>query len=174
MGLQKDLGIDPVKPNPVQRTLQRVAATDRVTALIAKIISPLDRFAYKASKGRMTVGGSLGAVPVVVLATTGARSGLRRETPINVIPFEEDLALIGTNFGSGKTPAWAYNLFANPDASVAYRGKSLEVLARAATAAEGDIVFAAAERIYPGYANYRKKATNTIPVFILAGKGTNE
>jgi deazaflavin-dependent oxidoreductase (nitroreductase family) len=174
MGLQKDLGIESVKPNPVQRTLQRVAATDLGTTLIAKIISPLDGFAYKASKGRMTVGRSLGALPVVVLATTGARSGLRRETPINVIPFEEDVALIGTNFGSGKTPAWAHNLFATPDAAVAYRGESLDVVARAATAAESDIVFAAAERIYPGYANYRRNATNTIPVFILAGKGTNE
>ena len=172
MGLQKELGIAFAMPNAVQRALQRVAATGLGTALMSKVISSLDRLAYKASNGRFTIGRSLGAMPVVVLVTTGARSGLQRETPINVIPFEEDVALVGTNFGSGTTPAWAHNPFANPAASVAWRGMSVDVVARGATAIETEAVFAAADRIYPGYANYRRKATNTIPVFILAGKGT--
>ncbi|MCP4963789.1 MAG: nitroreductase family deazaflavin-dependent oxidoreductase [bacterium] len=172
MGLQKELGIAFAMPNAVQRTLQRVAATDLGTALMSKVISPLDRLAYRASKGRFTLGRSLGAMPVVVLATTGARSGLQRETPINVIPFEDDLALVGTNFGSGTTPSWAHNLFANPAASVALRGVSVDVVARAAIPTEVETVFAAADQIYPGYANYRRNATNTIPVFILVRSGS--
>ncbi len=171
MGLQADIGMEPITANVVQRFMQRVGATRLGTAVFSKVMSPLDRILHKASWGRLTAGRSFGALSVVLLTTTGARTGLERTTPINAIPIEGDLALVATNYGSGTTPGWAHNLLGNPGASITYENQIYGVVARAVTDDEYEAVFSAAIRIYPGYANYRRNATNEIHVFVLGGRG---
>lgn len=171
MGLQAEIGMEPITSNVAQRFMQKVGATRVGTAVLAKIMSPLDQVFHKITKGRMTVGRSFGALPVVLVTTTGARTGLERTTPINAIPIDGGLALVATNYGRGTTPAWAHNLRANPSASITYEILAHDVVARSATADEYEAVFAAAIRVYPGYAHYRRRATNEIPVFVLAGRG---
>lgn len=171
MGLQTDIGYEQVGSNLMQRSLQRMGATRPGTAIFSKVMAPLDRGVYKLSKGRATAGRVFGNLPVVVLTTTGARSGQQRSTPLNAIPLAEDLALIGSNYGSGRAPAWAHNLVANPHATIAYNGAVDDVVASRIEGAEYEDAFAAAIRIYAGYAMYRTKATNEIPVFLLTAKG---
>ena len=170
MGLRSDTGLEAVKPNVIQRGLQRLGGTRLGTAVFSKILSPVDRATYRITGGRTCAGRVFGALPVAVLTTTGARSGRQRMTHINVIPIADDLALVGTNFGS-RTPAWAHNLYANAAASLTYKNQVYEVVAREADDGEYEEVFATAIGIFHGYARYRRNATHEIPVFILSAKG---
>lgn len=167
MGLQADIGFIPRRANAVQRFLQKLASASLFSGFLAKVLAPLDRLVHRLSKGRATLTGTAAALPVVLLTTTGARSGEPRTSPLNGIPLGDDLAVMGTSFGIGKVPSWAYNLRADPTASIEYKGSSFDVVAREADADEFEAAFAAATKIYPGYAGYRERATNLIPVFIL-------
>jgi deazaflavin-dependent oxidoreductase (nitroreductase family) len=171
MGLQSELDLSPVSANAAQRGLQRIGATRVGTALFSLLLAPIDRGIYRVSQGRFTAGRSLGALPVIMLTTIGARSGRQRTTPLNAIPFGEDLALVGTNYGKGRTPSWAHNLRANPKGVVAFEGRQHPVIAVEAAGAQYEAGFAAAIRVYPGYARYRNTATNEIPIFILSSEG---
>jgi deazaflavin-dependent oxidoreductase (nitroreductase family) len=95
--------------------------------------------------------------------------GRRRTSHLIAAPYDGTLALLGTNFGQPATPAWALNLEADPRATLTYRGVSREVVARAATSAEAEEVFALAARFYPGYARYRQRVgeRRRIRVFVL-------
>ncbi|MDJ0954540.1 MAG: nitroreductase family deazaflavin-dependent oxidoreductase [Acidimicrobiia bacterium] len=168
MGLQQQLHLSAVEPNVVQRSLQRIGATSVGTSLFAMVLGPLDQVSHKLSEGRITIGRSLGALPVVMLTTTGAKTGKMRTNPVSAIPYGDDLALVGSNYGRGTSPGWAHNLRANPLATVSHRDHEVAVVASAAEGDQYEEVFAAAVGVYPGYARYRRTAANTIPVFALA------
>lgn len=170
MGLQNTLGIERVEPNVVQRSMQRLGGTRAGTAMFSRVLGPADRALLRFTNGRITAGGLLAALPVMLVTTTGARTGKQRITPLNAIPLGEELALIGTNFGSGATPGWAHNLVAHPEASVTYKDRVCEVTAHQLEGEEYERAWAAAIRIYPGYANYRRRAANEVPVFVLTTK----
>lgn len=172
MGLQSEMGFTLAPPNPLQRILQRIGATSVGTRLFSLVLGPLDRLSHKVSGGRITIGRSLGALPVVMLATRGARTGRIRTTPINAIPVGGDLALIGTNYGRGTAPGWCHNLRAEPRAEITHENVQYPVIARETKSAEYEDAFAAAIRIYPGYLAYRQKASNHIPVFMLKSEGS--
>jgi len=105
---------------------------------------------------------------VVMFTTTGAKTGKRRTMPLLGIPVGEDLAVIGSNYGQKNTPGWVYNLEADPSATVGYRDRSVEVVARRADETETDRVFDLASAVYPGYAKYRVRADHrAIRVFVL-------
>lgn len=137
---------------------------------MTRLVTPLDRMLHDATKGKVSVTGGLIASPTFLLSTAGAKSGQMRTTPLSAIPVGDELALIGSNGGSGKVPGWAHNLRANPTASVSYNGRIVEVTAREANEYEYEAVFDAAVRIYPGYSAYRQRANHHIPVFILEAK----
>jgi deazaflavin-dependent oxidoreductase (nitroreductase family) len=151
--------------------MQRFGSSRIGTAIMTKVLPPVDRTVYRLTKGRATIAGPMAALPVIILTTTGARSGETRTSPLNAVPLGDDLALLGTNFGTGRTPGWAFNLRSHPEASLEYNGRSFAVIAREATPAEYEDVFAAATRVYPGYAGYRARATNVVPVFVLNAVG---
>ena len=73
------------------------------------------------------------------------------------------------NFGQASTPAWALNLEAEPRASVSYRGTTVDAVARPATAAEAEEIFALAATFYIGYRHYRQRVGDRrrIRVFVL-------
>ena len=158
-----------VKPaNAAQRVTQRIAASGPGAWLFQRTLYPVDKLLYKRSKGRVTVPGLMAGLPVIMLTTTGAKSGEPRSMPLVGIPLDDDLALIGSNYGQKRTPGWVYNLEANPEATVSYRDRSVEVVARPATDAEADRAFEIAAGFYPGYGKYRARASHrTIRVFVL-------
>jgi deazaflavin-dependent oxidoreductase (nitroreductase family) len=158
-----------VKPsNAAQRMMQKVAASAPGSWAFQKTLYAVDRPLFRASKGRWSVPGVLAGLPLIMLTTTGAKSGLPRTMPLVGIPMGDDMAVIGSNYGQEHTPGWVHNLLANPAATVAHRDCSLEVAARQATDAEADEAFEIAARIYPGYAKYRARASHrVIRVFVL-------
>ncbi len=167
MGLQRDMMLPIVKPNLVQRSLQRMGATSVGNAIFSAILGPLDRLSHRLTGGRTTVGRAVGGLPVVMLTTTGAKSGKQRTNPVNVIPFGDDLALVASNYGRGTVPGWAHNLIANPNATLTYRDQDHTIVAGAAEGDDYEEAFAAALVVYPGYARYRRNVTHTIPIFTL-------
>jgi deazaflavin-dependent oxidoreductase (nitroreductase family) len=107
-------------------------------------------------------------LPVVMVTTTGARTGKQRTMPLLGIPIGDDVALIGGNFGQTTAPGWVYNLTADGAATISYRNASVDVTARLANDVETDETFALAAPIYGGYAKYLERTTHRdTKVFIL-------
>jgi deazaflavin-dependent oxidoreductase (nitroreductase family) len=152
-----ELGYAIAPPNAAQRLTQRMASTRAGAWTFSKTIHHLDRGLAKVSKGRVTGPGLLAGLPVLFLTTTGRRSGQPRTMPLIAVPVDGVLHLLGTNFGQTDTPAWVLNLEARPEATVAYRDRSVDVRAVPVPADEVDHVFERAANLYAGYAKYRQR-----------------
>ncbi len=168
MGVAADLGYRVPPPNPAQRVVQAVVSTRAAGWYFARTLPASDRAVARLTGGRTTLSGALGALPTLVLTTTGRRSGRRRDTQLVGIPTGDLLAVVGTNFGQAGTPAWVLNLEAHPRASVAYRGARVEVVAREASPPEREQVLARAREVYVGYPRYLERiAGRRVRVLVL-------
>ena len=168
MGVLDELGYVLKPANAAQRLTQRIAASGPGAWLFQRTLYPVDKVLYARTDGRLTVPGLMAGLPVIMLTTTGAKSGEPRSMPLVGIPLGDDLAVIGSNYGQQRTPGWVYNLEADPTATVSYRDRAVEVTARAASDAETDEAFEIAASCYPGYGKYRARASHrTIRVFVL-------
>ncbi len=168
LGLSGELGYDVKPANGLQRAVQQVASSRPGAWVFARTLHPVDRALFRATRGRVTVPGLMAGLPVIMLTTTGARTGRPRTAPLLGVPIGDDLAVIGTNYGQKPTPGWVYNLEADPTATVGYRARTVTVTARRADEAETDLAFEQAAHVYPGYARYRDRVDHRdIRVFVL-------
>ena len=168
MGITADLNYSFPRPNAFQRLMQQFASSRGGAWLLAKTLPHLDDALGRLSCGRQSIPGLFTGLPVVDVTTTGRKSGLRRTSHLIPIPISDTLALLGTNFGQPATPAWVFNLEADPRASVVFRRASVEVVARPAPRAESEVVMATATGIYGGYAKYRQRTKGrSIRIFVL-------
>ncbi|HSD81740.1 MAG TPA: nitroreductase family deazaflavin-dependent oxidoreductase, partial [Solirubrobacteraceae bacterium] len=106
----------------MQRTLRRLAATGAGAWLFSRILHRIDRPVFRLTRGRHTLASLISGLPVVLLTTTGARSGLPRTVPVLALPTPDGLAVIASNWGKARHPAWYHNLRADPRGSVAVAG----------------------------------------------------
>jgi deazaflavin-dependent oxidoreductase (nitroreductase family) len=136
--------------------------------LFAKLAHRLDRFVVHSSQGKHTLAELLTGLPVAMLTTTGAKSGLPRSVPVMVI-FDGDLpALISSNWGQSKHPGWYYNLLANPRAELQLNSHKQGYLAREVQGEEREKFWALAVSRYPGYETYKQRARpRQIAVWVL-------
>ena len=103
-----------------------------------------------------------------MLTTTGARTGRQRTLPLVGLADGERLVLIASNFGRRGNPGWYHNLRAQPRATVTAGGVTRAVMARELTGAERERGFQLGVAIHPGWADYRRRASNrSIPVIGL-------
>ncbi len=168
MSIADQLGYALPPPNPLQRVLQRLAATRTGSRLVAPALRHLDAGVERVTSGHHTVSGLMTGLPALTLTTTGRRTGAARRAYLVAVPYRGALALLGTNFGRPSTPAWVLNLEARPHAEVTYRGRTVPVLARPASAEEHDGVLAAADPVYAGYVRYRERITGRrLRIFVL-------
>jgi len=169
MGLASDLDYHHTSGNPVHRALRWVGGTRPGGWFFSRTLRHMDNVIARVTHGRQSAPWLLTGLAVLDLTTTGRKSGQRRTSHLIAAPYDGTLALLGTNFGQESTPAWALNLEAEPRATVSYRGTSRDVLARPATAAEADEIFALASEFYVGYRNYRERIGDLrrIRVFVL-------
>jgi deazaflavin-dependent oxidoreductase (nitroreductase family) len=168
MGLITELGYRARPVNVFQRAVQWLASTRPGSWLFQRTLHRIDRPLFRLTKGRVTLPGVLAGLPVILLTTTGAKTGLERTMPLAGIPIGDDLAVIGSNFGQRPTPGWVHNLRACPDATVSYGPVSVAVTARPATREETEQAFRAGASIYGGFAAYRDRvADREIRVFVL-------
>lgn len=168
MGLAADLSYVYTPPNPVQRAMQRFGSTRPGAWFFSKTLAHTDRVLSRLSSGRLTVPAVMARLPVLVLTTTGRKTGHPRQTHLIAVPYRDTLAVLGTNFGQPSTPAWVLNLEADPRATVTHRGVSRTVVARRATDAEERDILAQSSAFYGGYAKYQQRITGrSLRVFVL-------
>jgi deazaflavin-dependent oxidoreductase (nitroreductase family) len=120
---------------------------------------------YRASRGRLF--GRIGRAPVLLVTTTGRRSGKRRTAPVLYLADGERLVVIGSNAGSERPPAWALNLRANPNAEVQVRGERRQMRARVAEGEERGELWRRMNDQYGGFDDYRARTGRDIPVLVL-------
>jgi deazaflavin-dependent oxidoreductase (nitroreductase family) len=150
---------------PVGRLVQRLAQQPRFSLVALRIAPRLDRLAHRVSGGRLVVSQLL--VPTLVLTTTGAKSGLPRESPLATLVDGDAYYVVGSNFGTEKHPAWTGNLMKNPDAVVTYRGRRTPVRARLLTDDEKAAIWPRLLTVWPTYDSYVERSGRNIRVFRL-------
>lgn len=106
-------------------------------------------------------------MPVLVLTTTGRKSGKARSVPLGYLEYGDGFAIIASNAGSDRVPAWWLNLQSDPNATVLADRKRYDVVARQADPAEDAALWATFARLNPGFDEYRKLTDRTLPVVIL-------
>ena len=109
-----------------------------------------------------------GGAPLLVLRTTGRRSGEPRESPMIYVRAGDDaFAVCASNAASARYPAWWHNLKANPEAEALVDGRWRPVRARKAEGAEADELMARIEETYEGAKHYATVARREMPVVVL-------
>ena len=151
--------------------MKTFAASGPGSWLFARTAHHLDRWALRATDGRATLAGLLVGLPVVTLTSVGAKSGQPRSVPLVALTAGDDLAVIPSNFGQQRYPAWYHNLRAHPEATVTRDGLARAYTAREADPDERARLWQQALAIYPGYHAYERRAGGRhIPIFILTPK----
>jgi deazaflavin-dependent oxidoreductase (nitroreductase family) len=120
---------------------------------------------YRLSRGR--IGGRVGRAPVLLLTTTGRKSGVSRTAPVVYMADGDRLVVIGSNAGNARPPAWALNLRATPDASVEVGAERRSVRARVASGDERADLWRRMNEQYAGFEDYRAKTSRDIALFVL-------
>ena len=124
---------------------------------------------FRANEGR--VGGPFQGATLLLLHTTGARSGEERVNPLAYLRVGDELAIFGSKAGAPTNPAWFHNLVADPAATVEVGTETYPVTARFAEGAERDAIWARQKEVMPGFAEYETMTTRTIPVVLLRRAG---
>lgn len=154
--------------NILQRVLRRVAASGPGSWLFARVLHHIDRPVHRLTRGRATFASLLAGMPVVMLTTTGAKTGEPRTVPVLGIPTGATVAIIASNYGQRRHPGWYHNLRAHPDAEVEIRGERRRVLAVEADDERRAQIWQQGLRIYPGFGQYERRAAHRrITVFVL-------
>jgi deazaflavin-dependent oxidoreductase (nitroreductase family) len=154
--------------NAAQRMVRRFASSGPGSWIFARVSHRLDKPVYRASGGRRTAAAMLAGLPIVLLTTTGAKSGKRRMVPLVGLPTDDGLAIIASNYGQEHHPAWYHNLRKDPNAEVGMEGRVWKVRAVEAEGERRERIWREALKIYPGYATYEKRADHRrIHVFVL-------
>lgn len=120
---------------------------------------------YRISGGR--IGGRINRAPVLLLTTTGRKSGQQRTAPVVYLADGENLVVIGSNAGHNRTPAWSLNLKANPDAEVEIGRKRRQVRARVAEGEERTDLWSKHNDQYSGFDEYEARTDRDIALFVL-------
>ena len=149
----------------VGKAVQAVAGHPVFARFAPTFVPPLDRVVNRLTGGRVVLSGML--VPSMVLVTTGARSGLERETPLATIPDGDGFYVVGSNFGREAHPAWTHNLLAHPEATAVFRGRRIPVVARLLDPEEKAAVWPKLTRVWATYDRYEGRVERDLRVFDL-------
>ena len=136
--------------------------------------SPVDWSREQAEK-YMESGGTEGTdmqgKPIILLTTVGARTGKLRKTPLMRVEHNGEYALVASKGGAPKHPVWYYNLKAHPDEVLLQDGaEPFEVQVREISGDERKQWWERAVKAYPPYAEYQKRTSRQIPVFLATPK----
>lgn len=149
----------------------KLFTTERGGAVWRRFAVPLEAPLLKATRGRLKI--SAGS-PVLVLTSTGARSGNRHDTPLAYFTDGDDVVVIASNYGRERHPSWYHNLLAHPECELHIGPRGGRFVARETTGADRDRLYAlAADRLNKGWNTYERRTDGirTIPVLRLSPAG---
>jgi deazaflavin-dependent oxidoreductase (nitroreductase family) len=124
---------------------------------------------FRANGGR--VGGQFEGAPLLLLTSTGAKSGEVRTTPVVYLRDGEHLVIFASKAGAPTNPAWYHNLRANPSATAEVGTETIEVTASVASGEERTRLYERQSERFPQFVEYAKKTTREIPVVVLQRAG---
>ena len=120
---------------------------------------------FRANGGK--VGGQFAGAPMVLLTTTGARSGQPRTSPLVYTTDGDRVVIIASKGGAPTHPDWYHNLVANPEVTVEIGEETYPARASVAQGAERDRIFAGVVALMPNFGEYQKNTDRLIPVVLL-------
>src|SRR3954452_20649421 len=138
-----------------------MALPDGVLRRLGKLNVPV----YRATRGKLM--NTVGTAPVMLLTTTGRKSGQERTAPVLYLEDGPRLVVVGSNTGNPRTPAWALNLRAHPDAKAQVGGRRWPVRARVAEGDERADLWRRLNELYAGFDDYAARTARDIAVFVL-------
>lgn len=124
---------------------------------------------FRANGGK--VGGQFEGAPLLLITTTGAKTGKRHTVPVMYLPYGDRMVIFASKAGAPTHPDWYHNLMAHPMATVEVGKKMFEATATVETGTERDRFFKQQVGLYPGFADYQKQTTRQIPVVSLRMAG---
>jgi deazaflavin-dependent oxidoreductase (nitroreductase family) len=121
---------------------------------------------FRANKG--VVGGPFAGAPMLLLATTGAKSGAQRTNPLVYLPDGDRFIIFASKGGAPNNPGWYHNLVAHPETTIEVGTETIPVTAVVITGEERDRLYATQAALRPAFADYEAKTTRRIPVIALS------
>lgn len=159
-----------IKPNVYQKLVHRFLMLRYVSAFLSLVLHHADTLLLRLTRGKHTVAEIVG-LPIIQLTVKGAKTGQLRTVPLVSIVDGETLGLIASNFGGKHAPGWYYNLKANPECEVKFKGKLWVYIARETEGDEYLHYWMTAVSLYAGYEKYKERASHRhIPVMVLEPK----
>ena len=120
---------------------------------------------FRANDGK--VGGQFEGAPLLLLHTTGAKSGEERVHPMMYQELDSGVAVFASKAGADTNPAWFHNVIAHPDVTAEIGPETHAFRAHVAEPAEREPIWTRQEAAYPGFADYETKTDRVIPVVVL-------
>ena len=120
---------------------------------------------FRSNGGR--VGGQFEGAPLLLLHSTGAKSGKQRVNPMMYLADGDDFIVFATKAGTPTNPDWYHNIVAFPQASIEVGESTVNVVARVAEGDTRERLWSRQKELYPGFAEYEAKTAREIPVMVL-------
>jgi F420H(2)-dependent quinone reductase len=133
--------------------------------LVFLVMTTLHRSLYRLTGGR--VGARAAGLPVLLLTTTGRKTGTQRTVPLCYLEDADAYVLVGSKGGAPQHPAWYLNLEAHPEVGVQIGAEQRRMEARRASPEEAERLWPTILDRAPGYAKYRAKTRREIPLVLL-------
>ncbi len=158
------------RASAVHKLVRRFAASGPGSWLFARVLHRIDLPINRLTRGRHTLTSLLAGLPVLMLTTTGRRSGQPRTLPLVYVTENGDPILFASSYGRPRFPAWYHNLKANPLCEVARDGVSRRCRAVEIEGPEREKLYEIVTRIYPGYRVYQERTAGIrrVPVLRLS------
>lgn len=154
--------------NALNRFIKWLARMRFFSGRLAGSLAHFDKLLIKLTDSKHSFTSLLSGLPVVVLITTGAKTGQLRTTPLVALFEEEKIILIASGFGNTRHPAWYHNLKANPRVKILRDGVPGNYLAQEIDGEEREYYWQKAVKQYSGYTRYQIWAgSRRIPVISL-------
>ncbi len=131
---------------------------------LLKALTRLHVFLHRVTGGRLF--NSLGDNEVCFVNMRGAKSSRNLTVPLMYVPHRDGVMLVASQGGAPRNPSWSFNLVKSPDIVVVYRGRRMQLRARLASADEKPDLWPICDQHYAPYADFRKRTTRDIPIFV--------
>lgn len=133
---------------------------------LEKVLVFLNTYLYRFSRGML--GSKMAGNDVLLLKTTGRKTGKNHTTPINYYRDQGDYLVVASNWGKDQNPGWYYNLMHQPETTIQVKDRTVRVRARPVPDAEYDRLWDLISGQNKFYSQYKKYARRKIPIVILS------
>ena len=133
--------------------------------IVFKVLLSIYIFLYRLTSG--AIGGRMAGLNVLLLTTTGRKTGQPRTTPLGYFKQDGNFVIIASNGGAPQNPAWFYNLKSNPQVTIQIGNKQLKAKAEVIDAQKRTQLWADLVKMAPAYERYTQRTNREIPLVIL-------